>query len=198
MPRLTIPVDRPKLEAALREAEKNGPLANLGLLWRTAAEIYNETAERPISFSVVMLRVQEWKIVVTTQPGRKTRSAVEAEEAEEIKTIEEPQPQPQQQTETEDEEPLIPAPPQVSPPAVVKPVELPVEPPKPPQVIKQAKTNSGSWVFLCFRSLGRTCEYSTWTADDERGPRADDHVFDNYTAANSDFEERAATVVSQA
>jgi len=66
------PVDRPKLEAALREAEKNGPLANMGELWKRVAELYNANpGVQQITFSVVLLRVKEWGIQVKTQPGRK-------------------------------------------------------------------------------------------------------------------------------
>jgi hypothetical protein len=68
----STPVDRAKLEAALREAEKDGPLANLTKLWEAAAAIYNKNpGVTPITFSVVLLRAKEWNIQVKTQPGRK-------------------------------------------------------------------------------------------------------------------------------
>jgi hypothetical protein len=71
MAKPVTPVDRKKLEAALREAEGDGPLKNLSLLWKLAADIYNKRADTPISFSVVALRVREWSIKVKTAPGRR-------------------------------------------------------------------------------------------------------------------------------
>ena len=74
MSRTAIIVDRPKLEAAMAEAEKDGPMKNLLALWNRAAEIYNASSgTNPISFSVVMLRQQEWGTPIKTQAGRKGR-----------------------------------------------------------------------------------------------------------------------------
>jgi hypothetical protein len=71
MPRQTVPVNRAKLEAALKEAEKNGPLRSQIHLWKAAAEIYNRVASPPVTHSVVILRVKEWGLKVKTQPGKR-------------------------------------------------------------------------------------------------------------------------------
>ena len=72
--RTSIPVDQPKLEHALQEAEANGPLTNLSALWVKAAEIYNQTTDKPISHSVVMLRAKDWNLSIKTQKGRRGRA----------------------------------------------------------------------------------------------------------------------------
>ena len=71
----TTPVDKSKLRDAIFKAEADGPLKNLSVLWKAVAEIYNQTAEIPISHSVVCLRVQEFGLKCTTQPGRKTKKS---------------------------------------------------------------------------------------------------------------------------
>jgi hypothetical protein len=81
MAKKSILVDRQKLEAALNMAENNGPLSNLSELWSKATEIYNRTAEQPITHSVVALRVKEWNVVVKTQPGRKGRAMSDEQKA---------------------------------------------------------------------------------------------------------------------
>ena len=81
MAKKSIAVDRQKLEAALNMAENNGPLSNLSELWVKASEIYNRTAEIPITHSVVALRVKEWNIIVQTQPGRKGRTMSDEQKA---------------------------------------------------------------------------------------------------------------------
>ena len=70
-----VPVDKDKLASAIKEAEKNGPLTNLGELWKKATEIYNANpGVEQITFSVVMLRAIEWKLEIQTKPGRKGRT----------------------------------------------------------------------------------------------------------------------------
>jgi hypothetical protein len=71
MAKAATPVNREKLVAALQLAEANGPLASRDALWRRTAELYNGFAERPISFSVVGLRVKEWGLSIQTQAGRR-------------------------------------------------------------------------------------------------------------------------------
>ena len=80
MAKVAIPVDRERLVSAIRQAESGGPLANQGILWKKVAEIYNRGAERDITFSVVALRVRDWKIEVKTKPGKKGRSGPLTEE----------------------------------------------------------------------------------------------------------------------
>jgi hypothetical protein len=66
-----IEVDKDKLTAAIQEAEKDGPLKNLSELWQAAAEIYNKTADRAITHSVVYLRAKEWEIPHQTVGGKR-------------------------------------------------------------------------------------------------------------------------------
>ena len=80
MAKVAIPVDRERLVNAIRQIEAGGPLKNQGVLWKKAAEFYNRGADRPITFSVVALRVREWKIEVKTQPGKKGRQGPMTEE----------------------------------------------------------------------------------------------------------------------
>lgn len=80
MARAMIPVDRPRLEASLKEAEKDGPLPNLDRLWKATAEIYNKSAKTPITFSVVCLRAKEWNIPVKTIPGKRGRGEMTEEQ----------------------------------------------------------------------------------------------------------------------
>lgn len=80
MAKVAIPVDRERLVSAIRQVESGGPLVNQGVLWKKVAEIYNRGAERDITFSVVALRVRDWKIEVKTKPGKKGRSGPLTEE----------------------------------------------------------------------------------------------------------------------
>ena len=75
MGRRTIIVDQEKLQDAIIQAEKDGPLDNLNKLWIAACEIYNgmEVPE-PITFSVVMLRATQWQLTLATKAGRKGRA----------------------------------------------------------------------------------------------------------------------------
>ena len=84
MARTKIKIDRKKFNAAIKQAEKDGPLPNRSELYKTVAEIYNgmvppqdrETGRRNhISFSVVSLRVKEWEIKVKTPVGKRGRAA---------------------------------------------------------------------------------------------------------------------------
>lgn len=71
MPKASTPVERPRLEAAIHQAEKDGPLRNLHELWKRAAEIYNRTALRAITFSLANLRAKEWNIPIKTTGGHR-------------------------------------------------------------------------------------------------------------------------------
>lgn len=83
MAKSTTPVDRNLLEVSIKEAEKNGPLANLNELWKTSTVFYNEQitkmgdiANSPyplITPSIVLLRSKDWKLPTLTQPGKKGR-----------------------------------------------------------------------------------------------------------------------------
>jgi hypothetical protein len=76
MSRAVIPVDRKKFEAAITSAEANGGLANNSILATKVADIYNKMSPpKPITFSVVLLRIRDWKIVVKTVPGKRGRAA---------------------------------------------------------------------------------------------------------------------------
>lgn len=77
MAKTAIPVDKKVLIFALNAAECDGPLANRGKLWEAAAEIYNKQVgiAKPITFSVVSLRVKEWDLPVKTPVGKKGRAA---------------------------------------------------------------------------------------------------------------------------
>lgn len=72
MAKRPLNVDRKALVQALAKAEEGGPLSNLNLLWNKAAELYNLMAvPEKISFSVVALRVKDWKLEVQTKPGKR-------------------------------------------------------------------------------------------------------------------------------
>jgi len=69
-------IDRPKLEQAIKQAEKDGPLKNRGELWEAAADIYNGMdVPETLTHSVVYLRVKEWEIEVKTPVGKRGRAA---------------------------------------------------------------------------------------------------------------------------
>ena len=66
------PVNQELLLASVKEAEKDGPLKNLNVLWQVAADIYNaKCPEAPITFSIVLLRAKAWDIKTITVPGRR-------------------------------------------------------------------------------------------------------------------------------
>ena len=72
--RTPTPVDKDKLIAAIAKAEENGALENLSALYQSAAAIYNSSvAEKHISYSVVMARIEEWAITTLTVKGAKGR-----------------------------------------------------------------------------------------------------------------------------
>lgn len=76
MARTKKKIDRPKLEQAIKQAEKDGPLKNRGELWVAAANIYNDMdVPETLTHSVVYLRVKEWKIEVKTPVGKRGRAA---------------------------------------------------------------------------------------------------------------------------
>jgi hypothetical protein len=76
-------IDRPLLIAAIAKAEKDGPLANQNLLFRTVADIYNESVKgkkhegkeiKAIQYGVVFLRVRDWGLTIKTPKGKKGRT----------------------------------------------------------------------------------------------------------------------------
>jgi len=73
MGRKTIKVNKTKLQNAIKEAEKDGPLTNLSALWIKAAEIYNGMSgiPEPITHSVAMLRTKAFKLKHQTKPGKR-------------------------------------------------------------------------------------------------------------------------------
>lgn len=75
MAKPTTPVDQVKLKTAIRLSEKDGPLGNLNELWKLVAEKYNAMSPpQPISFSVVGLRISQWKLETKTKAGRRGRA----------------------------------------------------------------------------------------------------------------------------
>jgi hypothetical protein len=78
MPRTTTPVDETLLRKAKEIAEKDGPLANLSILYQKTAEIYNALPKTDpkfinISQSVVGLRVKEYHMDTQTKAGKRGR-----------------------------------------------------------------------------------------------------------------------------
>ncbi|RDJ34940.1 MAG: hypothetical protein DWQ19_08890 [Crenarchaeota archaeon] len=85
MAKKTIKVDEGFLKESVERAEKDGPLKNLNELWKVTAKIYNNFARASedlpeISPSVVMLRVQAWKIPHQTKAGRRGRGPMTDEQ----------------------------------------------------------------------------------------------------------------------
>lgn len=80
MARTATPVDRVALEAAIQQAEANGPLRTQNDVWKAAADIYNKTAAKPISFSVVLLRAGEWGTILKTKSARGQGRTMSAEQ----------------------------------------------------------------------------------------------------------------------
>lgn len=73
--RTAIEVDRVKLTTAIVGAELQGPLKNRSLLHEAVAELYNKSnPPRPITASVVMLRIKDWNLTVQTPMGKRGRS----------------------------------------------------------------------------------------------------------------------------
>ncbi len=80
MAKTAIKVDQKLLTQAINEAEKDGACRNLNDLWQVAAKIYNsftylarDAGLKEISHSIVMLRVEDWKIPHETVKGKKGR-----------------------------------------------------------------------------------------------------------------------------
>jgi hypothetical protein len=71
--RTPIPVNRDKLQQIITQVESEKTFKNLGELWREVADRYNKTVNpaKPISHSVVGLRIREWNLTVNTKPGKK-------------------------------------------------------------------------------------------------------------------------------
>jgi len=79
MARTATNVDRPKFETAVKNAEANGPLKNLGDLHNAIVKHYtiltiDDNGLKPISAAIVRDRLAEWKIEVKTEPGRKAKA----------------------------------------------------------------------------------------------------------------------------
>jgi hypothetical protein len=76
MAKTATSVDKGWFVLCVEEAEKDGPLGNLSLLYVEAARLYNEgkdAAFKEISGSVAKGRITEWNLTVKTQPGRRGR-----------------------------------------------------------------------------------------------------------------------------
>lgn len=85
MARTAVKVNREALEDAIKQAESGKTYSTLGELWETVASIYNSNVKssvstdanvktaKPLTASVVMLRVKEWGIPIKTKPGKKGR-----------------------------------------------------------------------------------------------------------------------------
>lgn len=77
MMRTPIAVHRETLERAIRQAEASGPLRNRNELWIAAASIYNRGCEargfKAITFSIVLLRAEEWALPIKTPKGKRGR-----------------------------------------------------------------------------------------------------------------------------
>jgi hypothetical protein len=77
MPKTERPVSKPHLVQAIAEAEGNGPLSNRVTLYEAAALIYNldlPEGFREITFSIVMKRIVDWKLVIKTPVGKRGRA----------------------------------------------------------------------------------------------------------------------------
>lgn len=78
MARTPVAVDRAKFEAAVVNAEANGPLKNLGLLYGAIVKHYtiltiDDNELKPISAAIAKDRLSEWQIEVKTDAGRKSK-----------------------------------------------------------------------------------------------------------------------------
>lgn len=73
------PVDKDALIKCITKVEANGPLKNHGLLWQTVADEYNKLVKpaKPITFSVVRLRADEWRLEVKTPKGKRAGRTAE-------------------------------------------------------------------------------------------------------------------------
>lgn len=75
MSRAVVPVDKAVLTSCVKEVEKSGPLANRSALYEAVALEYNRRQKptKPLTHSVVYLRIVEWKIEVKTPVGKRGR-----------------------------------------------------------------------------------------------------------------------------
>lgn len=81
MSKPTIPVDKTLLQAAIDKAEANGPLTNQNALWQKTAELYNANpGAKPITFSVVYLRFNQFDLTCKTPKGKKGRTSMSQEQ----------------------------------------------------------------------------------------------------------------------
>lgn len=72
MAKTATEVDREKLQAAIDQAEKAGPLKNLDMLWKAVEPLYNGMSPPvKITHSVVKLRAEAWGLTKITIAGRK-------------------------------------------------------------------------------------------------------------------------------
>lgn len=81
MARTSTVVDRPKFEQAVKNAEKDGALKNLGLLHNAIVKHYTIlTIEnndlKPISAAIVRDRLTEWQIETLTTSGKGEKSDI--------------------------------------------------------------------------------------------------------------------------
>lgn len=71
--RTPTPVNRTFLVDCITEIEKTSPCKNRSELHKKVAELYNSKSHKPISHSIVGLRIKEWDIEVKTPKGKKGR-----------------------------------------------------------------------------------------------------------------------------
>ena len=79
MARSATKIDRSKFETAVKNAEANGPLTTLALLFMAIAKQYcilivNDADLQPITSAIVKKRLEEWQIPVKTGPGRTNKT----------------------------------------------------------------------------------------------------------------------------
>lgn len=78
MARVAVVVNREKLVASIRTVEKNGPMNTRSELYEKVAKEYNSnvaSSNLEITSSVVMLRINEFKLTVLTPVGQRGRKA---------------------------------------------------------------------------------------------------------------------------
>lgn len=76
MAKTETPVDRAALLAAIAVCETNGPFANRSMLYGCVAVQYNhvEQPRKPITPSIVLLRIRDWHLAVKTPIGKRGRA----------------------------------------------------------------------------------------------------------------------------
>lgn len=78
MARVAVVVNREKLVASIRTVEKNGPMNTRSELYEKTAKEYNSniaSSNLEITPSIVMLRINEFKLTVLTPVGQRGRKA---------------------------------------------------------------------------------------------------------------------------